>query len=147
KRKPPLKEPVRWLSSPIIFGPKNPPILAVQLMNPTAAAAAELVSSELGRAQNDGKYAVVPNPTRLNTIKSNAFECGKKNHAPNANAAVNCGIAKCHRRSCVRSELQPTSSIPIRPGTKGMAAIHPMRWMSVQPERRWSICGNQSQNA
>jgi hypothetical protein len=32
------KEPVRWLTSPIILGPANPPMLAVQLMNPTTAA-------------------------------------------------------------------------------------------------------------
>ena len=50
-----LKEPVRWLSSPMILGPTNPPMLAVQLMKPTAAAAAELLRNALGSAQNDGK--------------------------------------------------------------------------------------------
>src|SRR3954469_21599079 len=55
KTKPRENEPVRWLKSPMIFGPKNPPMLAVQLINPTAAAAAELVKNADGNAQNDGK--------------------------------------------------------------------------------------------
>ena len=55
KIKPPRKEPVRWLSSPMTLGPKNPPMLAVQLMNPTAAAAADEDRNELGKAQNDGR--------------------------------------------------------------------------------------------
>src|ERR1700674_923752 len=50
-----LNEPVRWLSSPMILGPTNPPMLAVQLMKPTAAAAAELLRNALGSAQNDGR--------------------------------------------------------------------------------------------
>lgn len=52
---PPLNEPVRWLMSPMILGPKYPPILAVQLMNPTAAAAAEPDRNAEGNAQNAGK--------------------------------------------------------------------------------------------
>src|SRR6266566_8464576 len=55
KINPPRNEPVRWLRSPMILGPKNPPMLAVQLMKPTAAAAAELVRNEDGSAQNDGR--------------------------------------------------------------------------------------------
>ena len=49
KINPPRNEPVRWLRSPMILGPKNPPMLAVQLMKPTAAAAAELVRNEDGQ--------------------------------------------------------------------------------------------------
>ena len=55
KTKPSRKESVLWLSSPMILGPTNPPILAMQLMNPTAAAAAELVRNAEGSAQNDGR--------------------------------------------------------------------------------------------
>src|SRR5580704_6214519 len=94
-KNPPLNEPVRWLRSPMILGPKNPPMLAVQLMNPTAAAAAELARNAEGRAQNDGRYATVPNPISVNTKMSSAFECGARNHALSASAAVNCGMAKC----------------------------------------------------
>src|ERR1700730_3552828 len=43
KTNPVLNEPLLWLKLPIIFGPMYPPKLAVQLMKPTAAAAAELV--------------------------------------------------------------------------------------------------------
>ncbi len=43
-------------------------MLAVQLMKPTAAAAAELVKNALGSAQNDGRYAMVPNATNVKTI-------------------------------------------------------------------------------
>src|SRR6202049_3313764 len=81
KINPPRNEPVRWLRSPMILGPKNPPMLAVQLMNPTAAAAAELARNALGSAQNDGRYAVVPNPISVNTTTSSAIECGARNHA------------------------------------------------------------------
>src|SRR5438105_7551307 len=97
KINPPRNEPVRWLKSPMIFGPTNPPMLAVQLMNPTAAAAAELVRNAEGSAQNEGRYATVPNPTSVNTTMSNAFECEKSNQTLSASAAVNCGIAKCQR--------------------------------------------------
>ena len=62
-------------------------MLAVQLMNPTAAAAAELVRKAEGNAQNDGRYATVPNPTNVNTTMSNAFECGRSNQALSASAA------------------------------------------------------------
>ena len=55
KIKPLRKEPVRWLSSPMILGPKNPPILAVQLINPTAAAAPEEDKNRLGSAQKEGR--------------------------------------------------------------------------------------------
>ncbi len=41
--------------SPIIFGPKKPPMLAVQLMKPMAAAAAEALKNAEGNAQNAGK--------------------------------------------------------------------------------------------
>src|SRR5436190_21649922 len=95
KRNPLSNEPVRWISLPTIFGPKNPPMLAVQLMNPTAAAAAELDRNAEGNAQNDGKYAMVPNTTTVNTITSTMFECGKTNQEPKATAAVSWGIAKC----------------------------------------------------
>src|ERR1017187_5581815 len=101
----------------MIMGPTNPPMLAVQLMKPTAVAAAEFARNEVGRAQNDGRYAVVPNPISVNTTMSGAFECGARNHALSASAAVNCGMAKCQRRSRVRSEFQPSRSIPIRPAT------------------------------
>src|SRR6267143_3656131 len=127
KTNPVRNEPVSWLRSPMILGPTNPPMLAVQLMNPTAAAAAELVRNPEGNAQNDGRYAVVPNPISVNTTMSNAFECGAKNHALSATAAVNCGMAKCQRRSRVRSEFQPSTSIPMRPATNGIAPIQPMR--------------------
>src|SRR6202040_1583586 len=89
KTNPLLNEPVRWLRLPTIFGPTNPPMLAVQLMNPTAAAAAELVRNAEGNAQNDGKYATVPKPTSVNTAISTTFEWGTKNHTPRASAAVN----------------------------------------------------------
>ena len=59
-------------------------MLAVQLMKPTAAAAAELVRNEDGSAQNDGRYATVPKPMSVNTTMSSAIECGAKNHALNA---------------------------------------------------------------
>ena len=88
KTNPPLNEPLCWLKLPMIFGPTNPPMLAVQLMKPTAAAAAELVRNAEGNAQNDGRYATVQKPTSVNTAIRSTFECGMKNHTPNASAAV-----------------------------------------------------------
>src|SRR5438045_7224023 len=102
---PPRNEPVRSLRSPIILGPKNPPMLAVQLMKPTAAAAAELVRNADGNAQNAGRYDTVPKPMSVKTKISIAFECGRKNHVASPTAAVNCGAAKCQRRSRLRSEF------------------------------------------
>src|ERR1700724_3595685 len=122
-------------------------MLAVQLMNPTAAAAAELVKNALGSAQNDGRYAMVPNATNVKTMTKITALCGRKNQAPSAIALVNWGIAKCQRRSRVRSELHPSASIPISPAINGIAPTQPIRWISVQPVNRWSIVGNQNQNA
>ena len=93
-------------------------MLAVQLIKPTAAAAAELVKNALGSAQNDGRYAMVPNATNVKTVTNSTALCGRKNQAPSAIALVNCGIAKCQRRSRVRSEFQPNNSIPTRPEPK-----------------------------
>src|SRR6266436_7415126 len=70
KINPAVNEPVRSLRLPIIFGPTKPPMLAVQLMKPIAAAAAELVRNAEGKAQNEGRYATVPNPTSVNTTMS-----------------------------------------------------------------------------
>ena len=53
--KPLVNDPVRWLRLPNIFGPKNPPMLAVQLIKPIAAAAAALVKISEGRVKNAGK--------------------------------------------------------------------------------------------
>jgi hypothetical protein len=88
KTNPVLNEPLLWLRLPMIFGPMYPPMLAVQLMKPTAAAAAELVRNDDGSAQKDGKYAIVPKPSTVNTARSSTFECGIKNHALSASAAV-----------------------------------------------------------
>ena len=73
KINPQRNEPVLWLRLPMILGPTKPPILAVQLMNPTAAAAAELVRNDEGSAQNDGRYATVPNPISVSPTMSRAF--------------------------------------------------------------------------
>src|SRR5262245_15011793 len=132
--------------SPTILGPKYPPMLAVQLMNPTAAAAAELDKNAEGSAQNAGRYAIVPNTPKVNIVTSSAFDCGKTNHRPSARAAVNCGIAKCQRRSPKRSELHPSNSIPTKPAMNGMEPIHPTR-STLQPVNRWSIVGIQNQTA
>src|SRR5580700_10070749 len=138
------KEPVRWLRSPKILGPTNPPMLAVQLMKPTAAAAAEAERNALGSAQNDERKAMVPKAISENTIKSNTFECGKRTHAPSPSAAVNCGTAKCQRRSRVRSEFQPSNSIPIKPMVNGIAPIQ-ATCSTLQSVNRCSIVGIQNQ--
>src|SRR5437868_5439921 len=44
-------EPLCWLRLPKNFGPKNPPMLAVQLINPIAAAAAALVRISEGKVK------------------------------------------------------------------------------------------------
>ena len=48
-------EPLCWLRLPTNFGPKNPAMLAVQLINPTAAAAPPLVRNSEGKVKNAGK--------------------------------------------------------------------------------------------
>src|SRR6202045_3237816 len=102
-------------------------MLAVQLIKPTAAAAAELVKNALGSAQNDGRYAMVPNATNVKTMTKSTALCVRQNQAPSAIALVNCGIAKCQRRSRVRSELHPSASIPINPAINGIGPPQPIR--------------------
>src|SRR5205809_716541 len=119
-------------------------MLAVQLMKPTAAAAAELVRNADGNAQNAGRYDTVPKPISVNTKINTAFECGRKNHAASPSAAVNCGTAKCQRRSRLRSELQPSTSIPRSPAMNGIAPIQPT-CTSLQPVMRLSSVGIQNQ--
>src|SRR6476646_1037287 len=130
----------------MIFGPKNPPMLATQLMKPTAAAAAERVRNAEGRAQNAGRYATVPNPSSAKTPTRSAFECGTKNHAQSVTAAVNCGITKCQRRSPVRSELEPNHNIPTSAATT-INDPNQLTRRTLQPVKRWSIVGSQNQKA
>src|SRR5438105_15166291 len=99
-------------------------MLAVQLIKPTAAAAAELVRNADGSAQNAGKYETVHNPVSVNTLMSNALECGKANHNVRPSAALNCGTAKCQRRTRVRSELQPSTNLPRSRALTGLAPVH-----------------------
>ena len=115
-------------------------------MNPTAAAAAELDRNAEGNAQNAGRYEIVPNTTKVNIVTSSAFDCGRTNHRPSARAAVNCGIAKCQRRSPERSELHQSNSIPTKPAVNGIEPIQPTRSI-LQPVNRWSIVGIQNQMA
>src|SRR5438045_889090 len=119
-------------------------MLAVQLMKPTAAAAAELVRNADGNAQNAGRYDTVPKPMSVNTKMRSAFECGKRNHAASPSAAVNCGTAKCHRRSRMRSEFHPSTNIPINPAINGIAPTQPMR-TSLHAVMRLSKVGIQNQ--
>src|SRR4051812_4643315 len=121
-------------------------MLAVQLMNPTAAAAAERVRKAEGSAQKDGREATVPKPRTVKIETSSVFECGRKNHAPSASAAVSCGIAKCQRRSPIRSELQPSHSIPMRPAPK-ISGPNQLTFTTLQPVKRCSMVGSQNQNA
>src|SRR5207237_10036230 len=95
-------------------------MLAVQLMKPIAAAAAELVRNADGSAQNAGKYETVPKPISVNTPMSNALECGKTNHIVRPSAAVDCGTSQCQRRSRLRSELQPSTRLPRSPTINGI---------------------------
>src|SRR6266403_3121548 len=118
-------------------------MLAVQLMKPTAAAAAELVTKADGSAQNAGRYETVPKPMSVNTKIRIAFECGRKNHAARPSAAVNWGAAKCQRRSRVRSEVAPSTNIPINPAINGIAPIQPML-ESLHPVMRLSNVGIQN---
>src|ERR1043166_12562 len=121
-------------------------MLAVQLMKPTAAAAAELVRNAEGSAQNEGRYATVPKPSSVKSVTRTAFVCGRKNHATSASAAINCGIAKCQRRSPLRSELQPNNSIPTSPEPK-ISKANQLTRRTVQPVNRCSIVGSQNQKA
>src|SRR5438874_8750845 len=121
-------------------------MLAMQLMKPTAAAAAELVRNEDGSAQNDGRYAIVPKTTSENTTTSSAFEDGRKNHALSASADVNCGMAKCQRRSRVRSEFQPSKSIPNSPAINGIEPTQLTR-TTLQSVSLWRIVGKKNQKA
>src|SRR4051812_48439307 len=127
-------------------GQKSPPMLAMQLMKPTAAAAADRVRNADGSAQKAGKYATVPKPSSVKIAINAASECGKKNHAVRASAATNCGITKCQRRSPVRSELQPNHNIPARPAPK-ISAQNQLTRKMPQPEKRCSIVGSKNQKA
>src|SRR5438445_4637318 len=119
-------------------------MLAVQLIKPTAAAAAELVRNVNGSDNNAGKYETDPNPISVNTLYSNTLECGKANHIVRPSAAVNCGTAKCQRRSRLRSELQPITSMPSSPAMNGIAPIQPT-CTSLHPVMRLSSVGIQNQ--
>src|SRR5437588_5376326 len=119
-------------------------MLAVQLMKPTAAAAAELVRNADGNAQNAGRYDTVPKPMSVNTTMSSALECGRTNQIARPSAAVNCGTAKCQRRSRLRSDVHPSTNIPINPAINGIAPIQPI-CVSLQPVMRLSNVGIQNQ--
>src|SRR4051812_6491874 len=116
-------------------------MLAVQLMNPMAAAAAALFRNAEGNAQKAGRYAQVPAATIAKTKMRSALECGNTNQAPSATAAANCGIAKCQRRSLVRSEFQPTNSIATKAAPK-MSAPNQLTRETLHAVNRCSIVGS-----
>src|SRR5262249_52907473 len=100
-------------------------MLAVQLMNPTAAAAAALVRNSEGKVKNAGKYAIVPHPIMLHNATSSALECGRTNQArvptprraeesQNANGVRAFDPSSNQRQAVRSSQPQTESPQPIR---------------------------------
>ena len=54
---PACKDPVRVFRYPKITGPRNPAVFAIELITPTAAAAAEALNVSVGIDQNTGRNA------------------------------------------------------------------------------------------
>src|ERR1700676_560399 len=115
--RPGAKELVAVRKYPIKYGPANPPKFPTELMNPIDAAAADAVSSSVGSAQKLGMNAVVHAPTTIIAAKLTGRFPRTSSVRPSAAPPKNKGKAVCHRRSPVRSECQPFSSIAPNPAT------------------------------
>jgi hypothetical protein len=104
----------------MVYGPKKPPRLPIELISPMLAAAALAPRKLLGIAHSEGYAATTPaNPTEKRTSAADRFTLTRATPA-SAAAPAKRGIAVCHLRSPVRSECQPNSSIT---GTATSAGI------------------------
>src|SRR5207245_383127 len=111
---PALEVPVAFSSSPIAYGPANPPRLPVELIRPTATAPARPLTRLVVRDQRPEMNVVSPAVARQRKGISSA-RCPLHAMAPtNPTAPAQPGPTVCQRRSPVRSEDQPARSIAIR---------------------------------
>src|SRR5579864_9378466 len=113
---PPRNCPVEVRTSPMMYGPKNPPRFPTELMNAIPAAAAVADRSEVGIAQNGPIIEKTPTTATLTNATAVAREVVPP-ASPIAMAPARAGTAACQRRSPERSELNPTNTIVIAAAT------------------------------
>src|ERR1700719_1195829 len=119
----------RWVKSPIqptrygLTKPAKPPM---ELIRAIPAAAAEPASIAVGIVQESGKEDKIPAvASESATIAAETFE-GNKVLKIRPTPPARAQIAKCHRRSPVRSELLPTNIIATAAQPYGIAAKSPI---------------------
>src|SRR5258708_34859973 len=104
-------------------GPAKPPKLPRQLISPMDADAVVQPSRAEGSAQKEGRRALMPIEASVNMVIMKTSPAPPRCAAHNEMPATKKGMAQCQRRSPVRSELQPTSSIAGQDARLGIAVI------------------------
>src|ERR1700757_114499 len=115
-RSPPRNCPVEVRTSPMMYGPKNPPRFPTELMNAIPAAAVVADRSVVGIAQNGPIIEKTPTTATLTNATAIARDAVPP-ASPMAIAPARAGTAVCQRRSPERSELNPTNTIVIAAAT------------------------------
>src|ERR1700735_4440149 len=118
---PPEKAPIRELNHPMRYGPAKPPRLPNELINPILAAAAVEPRKLLGMAQMGGFAATIPADPRASRNRATGTSTVAIASVARPAAAISRGTDAWQRRSPVRSDSQPFSSIAGTPTSAGIA--------------------------
>src|SRR6202000_2259503 len=119
------KPPVLSLIQPIAYGPKNPARLPSELTAAMPPAAAAPDRNAAGSVQITGRQPKMPKPAIDNAI---IFSTGLSSPAPAEPppAATSSAIATCQRRSSLRSEWRPHSTMLNTPTIYGSDVTKPV---------------------
>src|ERR1035441_10532920 len=136
-----LNEPVLCLIHPVIYGPTNPPRLPMELISPTAPAAAVPDRNEVGYDHQTAIGAYTPIAVNTMTRKESPGACANAPAAIPA-AARNKGAAPCHRFSFLMEDECPVYTDARSENNIAIATARPMT-MFDQPDTSFSSVGIQ----
>src|SRR5262249_13857936 len=122
--RPAAKLCVASLIAPSRYGPTKPPVFPPELISAIDAAAPTPATSDVASAQNgpniDARLATAT--VSVATVQTTPDDSVLADSAAAHNAA---GTAKCQRRSPLRSDRRPTSTIATAPAAYGIALSSP----------------------
>src|SRR5512143_5600 len=114
--------PVWLLSQPMMEGPKNPPVLLIELMSAMPPAAAVPPRYAVGKVQNTDSAAWIPAAATVSAISTPSVECNKA-AAVKPSAPSSAAEEMCQMRSLRASLDMPQSTITTMLTIYGTATI------------------------
>src|SRR5262245_4000617 len=140
--RPAAKLCVASLTAPSRYGPTNPPVLPTELINAIAAAAPIPRAAPVAIAHNGPKIEARP-IIAIDSAVTDAIVPTATVVDARPMALTTAPAATCHRRSPVRSECRPASTIATAPAAYGIAVSRPTM-ASLLADAVLMICGIQN---